>query len=72
MRESVERLSPKRRAVVVLHDLEGIGVDEIAVIVDANVLTVRSRLRDGRRDLCRLLASDPYFGDEACRRGVER
>ena len=27
----------------------------------------RSRLRDGRRDLARILGADPYFGDEACR-----
>jgi RNA polymerase sigma-70 factor (ECF subfamily) len=69
LRASVERLSPKRRAVVVLHDLEGVAIDDIAVIVGANPLTVRSRLRDGRRDLARLLAGDEYFGDEACRPG---
>jgi RNA polymerase sigma-70 factor (ECF subfamily) len=67
LRRAVARLSPKRRTVVVLHDLEGHSVDEIAGIVLAKPLTVRSRLRDGRRDLARILSSDPYFGDEACR-----
>jgi RNA polymerase sigma-70 factor (ECF subfamily) len=67
LRKAVEQLSPKRRTVVVLHDLEGHSVDNIAGIVTANPLTVRSRLRDGRRDLARILAADPYFGDEACR-----
>jgi RNA polymerase sigma-70 factor (ECF subfamily) len=67
LRKAVDRLSPKRRAVVVLHDLEGLAVDAVARVVKANPLTVRSRLRDGRSDLARILAKDPYFGDEACR-----
>jgi RNA polymerase sigma-70 factor (ECF subfamily) len=68
LRKAVDRLSPKRRAVVVLHDLDGQSIEDVASVVKANPLTVRSRLRDGRRDLARLLADDPYFGDEACRR----
>jgi RNA polymerase sigma-70 factor (ECF subfamily) len=52
-------LSDKHRAVVVLHDLEGFDVDDIAGIVGANTLTVRSRLRDGRRQLRRLLKLRP-------------
>jgi RNA polymerase sigma-70 factor (ECF subfamily) len=67
LRRAVERLSPKRRTVIVLHDLEGHSVEEIAGIVATKLLTVRSRLRDGRRDLARILCADPYFGDEACR-----
>jgi RNA polymerase sigma-70 factor (ECF subfamily) len=63
---AVERLTPKLRAVVTLHDLQGMSVEEIAEVVDANVLTVRSRLRDGRRALARRLHKDPYFGEEAC------
>lgn len=64
--QAVERLSPKLRAVVTLHDLQGMSVDEIAEVVEANMLTVRSRLRDGRRELGRRLAKDAYFGDAAC------
>lgn len=55
LRELLGRLSDKHRAVVVLHDLEGFDVADIAGIVGANELTVRSRLRDGRRRLRRLL-----------------
>jgi len=55
LRKALERLSDKHRAVVVLHDLEGFDVPEIADIVGANPLTVRSRLRNGRRKLRRLL-----------------
>ena len=63
LRAALERVSPKRRSVVILHDLEGLPLREIVDIVDANLLTVRSRLRDGRRRLLAELASDPYFGE---------
>jgi RNA polymerase sigma-70 factor (ECF subfamily) len=66
LRAALQELSPKRGAVVVLHDMEDLGVEEIAEIVGAGVLTVRSRLRDGRRDLAKLLEADPYFGVHAC------
>jgi RNA polymerase sigma-70 factor (ECF subfamily) len=55
------RMSDKYRAVVMLHDLEGFSVAEIARIVSANELTVRSRLRDGRKQLRRLLERDPLL-----------
>jgi RNA polymerase sigma-70 factor (ECF subfamily) len=67
LRSAVAALPPKRRAVVVLHDLEGLDLGEICRIVDARLGTVKSRLRDGRRALARLLGDDPYFGDRACR-----
>jgi RNA polymerase sigma-70 factor (ECF subfamily) len=57
----LSRMTDKYRAVVVLHDLEELDIAEVAVIVDANVLTVRSRLRDGRKQLQRILAADPEF-----------
>ena len=66
LRQALEGISPKRRAVVIMHDLEGMEIEEIAAIVETNVLTVRSRLRDGRRMLALALESDPYFGDSAC------
>jgi len=59
LRDALGRLSDKHRVVVVLHDLEGFEVSEIAAIVAANALTVRSRLRDGRRRLRRLLKLEP-------------
>jgi len=52
------RLSERHRAVVVLHDLEELSVAEVALIVDSNELTVRSRLRDGRKQLRAWLSSD--------------
>jgi RNA polymerase sigma-70 factor, ECF subfamily len=72
LQDALDRLSAKRRAVVMMHDLEGLSIDEIAGIVGADPVAVRSRLRDGRRALAELLASDPYFGEEACRKGGTR
>jgi RNA polymerase sigma-70 factor (ECF subfamily) len=66
LRAALERVSPKRRAVVILHDLEELEIAEIAAIVGAKDATVRSRLRDGRKQLAAELHSDPYFGTDAC------
>lgn len=59
LRALLGRMSDKYRAVVVLHDLEGFTVSEISAIVATNELTVRSRLRDGRKQLRQLLELDP-------------
>jgi RNA polymerase sigma-70 factor, ECF subfamily len=67
LRRAMDRLSTKRRTVVILHDIEGLSVDETAEVVDAPATVVRSRLRDGRKALARMLMDDPYFGDAACR-----
>lgn len=67
LRQALAQLSDKYRAVVVLHDLEELPVREIARIVDANELTVRSRLRDGRKQLYKVLqaaaAAGAYGGE---------
>ncbi|HET6332921.1 MAG TPA: RNA polymerase sigma factor [Polyangiales bacterium] len=57
--EHLDRLSDKKRTVLVLHDFEGIAPIEIADIVEAPVLTVRTRLFYARRELYAALASDP-------------
>jgi RNA polymerase sigma-70 factor, ECF subfamily len=62
---ALDALSEKRRAVIVLRDIEGLGIPAIAEIVGASEATVRSRLRDGRRMLAESLRADPYFGAEA-------
>jgi RNA polymerase sigma-70 factor (ECF subfamily) len=66
LRAALDTLSQNRRNVLVLHDLEGLSIDEIVEIVAAQPRAVRSRLRDGRAALARALAGDPYFGEEAC------
>src|SRR5690606_39097496 len=57
----LERLPEKKRVVFVLHELEGIAPAEIAAIVDAPVLTVRTRLFYARKELCDLMAAEPAF-----------
>lgn len=59
LRRAVAKMSTKYRAVLVLHDFEELDIDEIAIIVGANAHTVRSRLRDGRKQLRKILCEDP-------------
>jgi DNA-directed RNA polymerase specialized sigma24 family protein len=58
-------LPPPKRTVIVLHDLEGMEMKEVAAVVEANERTVRSRLRDGRKRLAAILIADPLFEREA-------
>ena len=55
----LERLTEKKRTVFVLHELEGINPAEIAKIVEAPVLTVRTRLFYARRELSAMLREEP-------------
>ena len=55
----VDRLSDKKRAVLVLHDFEGLSAKEISEQVDAPVLTVRTRLFYARKELYAALAEEP-------------
>jgi len=55
----VDRLSEKKRTVFILHELEGLPPSEIAKIVGAPVLTVRTRLFYARRELLTMLQEEP-------------
>jgi RNA polymerase sigma-70 factor (ECF subfamily) len=55
----LDRLADKKRIVFVLHDLEGIAPSEIAKIVGAPVLTVRTRLFYARREIEAMLGDEP-------------
>ncbi len=55
----LDKLADKKRAVFVLHDLEGVSPQEISEIVGAPVLTVRTRLFYARRELEALIAEEP-------------
>ena len=52
---------PRRRAVVVLHELEGMTVSAIASLLGISAVTVRWHLSVGRRALARVLI--PQMGD---------
>jgi RNA polymerase sigma-70 factor (ECF subfamily) len=53
------KLAEKKRVVFVLHELEGMSPAEIADVVGAPVLTVRTRLFYARRELEAMLAEEP-------------
>lgn len=59
--EALDQLPAEKRAVVVLYELEGFTANEVATITGASEGTVRSRLRDGKARLTRLLAEHPLF-----------
>ncbi|HEX2678047.1 MAG TPA: sigma factor-like helix-turn-helix DNA-binding protein, partial [Polyangiales bacterium] len=63
--QHLDRLSDKKRTVLVLHDLEGVSPAEIAKIVEAPVLTVRTRLFYARRELYASLGADPALAEVA-------
>jgi RNA polymerase sigma-70 factor (ECF subfamily) len=53
------KLSEKKREALILHDFEGLPAEEIAKIVDAPVMTVRTRVFYARRELYAALAEEP-------------
>jgi RNA polymerase sigma-70 factor (ECF subfamily) len=59
----LQQLSPKKRAVLVMHDLRGMEAQRIAEILDTNILTVRTRLFYARRELEALAANDPALSE---------
>ncbi|MBM4779188.1 MAG: sigma-70 family RNA polymerase sigma factor [Archangiaceae bacterium] len=59
----LEQLSPKKRAVLVMHDLQGVDAQTIAQVLDTNILTVRTRLFYARRELEALAKDDPALSE---------
>lgn len=53
---ALARLSPKKRLVLYLHEIEGRELTEIAYLVGANPVTVRTRLYYARREFYKILA----------------
>ena len=57
--QAVDTLPPRRRAVVVLHELEGLSAAAIASLLGISAITVRWHLSRGRRELAHAIASKP-------------
>ncbi len=55
----LDKLSEKKREALVLHDLEGVAAEEIAVLLDIPVMTVRTRLFYARKELYAALCDEP-------------
>jgi RNA polymerase sigma-70 factor (ECF subfamily) len=64
-RRLIDRLAEKKRTVFLLHELEGMSPADIARIVDAPVLTVRTRLFYARRELAEMLKEEPTLASFA-------
>ena len=59
---ALDALAPRRRAVVVMHELEGLDVREVAALLGISAVTVRWHLSRGRRELSRILK--PQTGEK--------
>ena len=55
----LDKLSEKKRTVFILHEIDGLSPLEIAKVVDAPVLTVRTRLFYARRELAAMIREEP-------------
>jgi len=55
LQRSLQRLSPKLRAVIVLKEMEGLSYEEISEVLDISLGTVKSRLSRGRIELLALM-----------------
>ena len=55
VRQALDALSPRRRAILVLYELEGAAIPAIARLVGVAPVTVRWHLSIGRREMARAL-----------------
>jgi RNA polymerase sigma factor (sigma-70 family) len=53
---ALERLAPRRRAVLVMHELEGATIPAIARLLGVAAVTVRWHLSMGRRELAAIIS----------------
>jgi RNA polymerase sigma-70 factor (ECF subfamily) len=58
---ALDMLTPRRRAVVVMHELEELNISTIASLLGISAITARWHLSMGRRDLARVLR--PQIGE---------
>jgi RNA polymerase sigma-70 factor (ECF subfamily) len=59
VRAALARLKPRRRAVLVMHELEGLPAVRVARLLGLRPATVRWHLSVGRKELSRLLLAPP-------------
>ncbi len=59
----LDKLSEKKREVIVMHDLEGRSASDIAELLDIPVLTVRTRLFYARKELYAALPEEPSLAE---------
>jgi RNA polymerase sigma-70 factor (ECF subfamily) len=59
--QALNILPPRRRAIVVMYELEGLAIPAIASLLGISAITVRWHLSIGRRELTRVLKA--YMGE---------
>jgi RNA polymerase sigma-70 factor (ECF subfamily) len=52
---ALDGLSPRRRAIVVMHELEGLPISTVASLLGVSVITARWHLSKGKHDLVHML-----------------
>ena len=60
---ALDKLTPRRRAVLVMHELEGLTIPAIAALLGITAITVRWHLSKGRGDMARVLRCHGGEGD---------
>jgi DNA-directed RNA polymerase specialized sigma24 family protein len=55
VRHALDALPPRRRAILILYELEGAAIPTIAQLVGVTPVTVRWHLSMGRREMARVL-----------------
>jgi RNA polymerase sigma-70 factor (ECF subfamily) len=60
--QALNVLPPRRRAIVVMYELEGLAIPAISALLGISAITVRWHLSMGRRGLARALKA--YMGDD--------
>ncbi|MGH8707071.1 MAG: RNA polymerase sigma factor [Burkholderiales bacterium] len=65
---ALEQLNPEQRAVVVMHDVEGYGLEELEPILGAPLGTLKSRLHRARQRLRAHLGMEPFSALERVKR----
>jgi RNA polymerase sigma-70 factor (ECF subfamily) len=63
--QALEHLPPRRRAVIVMHEIEELETTSIASLLGISTITVRWHLAQGRRQLARRLETQLGDSDEA-------
>ena len=68
--KALDDLPPRRRAVVVMSEIEGLSIASIASLLGITVITVRWHLSRGRRELARRLRLQPGEHDEQSQKSL--
>ena len=57
--DALRALPPRRRAAIVLYELDDVSIADIAKLLGVSAVTVRWHLSVGRKQLCRVIRNEP-------------